>query len=467
MKKISAVVVFFLCSLFSNAQNMTGSWSGSLELQNSQLPLIFHIQKKDSIYKTIMDSPAQGATGIIVDSTSVQDSLITYVIKNIGATYKGQLKNDTLIVGTFTQAGLQFPLDLKKGEIAKEVRKPQEPVPPFPYQNEEVSFTNKNGDTLYGTLAIPSKNDNMFPAVLLITGSGPQNRNAELFGHKPFLVISDYLVRQGIAVLRFDERGVGASQGNFGKATTQDFADDLVSAFAYLSERNEINATQIGLVGHSEGGLVASMMASKNNTIHFVVLLATPGIRGDRVLASQTQKILEKSNIAKANIDTILGINRTTYDLILKNEDPELLKDKLRQHLTGSISQLNVLNPKPEHLSTPQYIQMMVEQLASPWFTFFVKFDPKLCLQAIKCPVLVLQGENDTQVLPDNNLHAIETAFKKGNNKRVEIVRLQRLNHLFQQSQTGLPNEYGMIQETFSPKALQVLGEWIRKQTYK
>ncbi len=456
------------CYLFCNfclAQNIVGKWSGSLEIQNTPLPLVFTIQEANSIYTSTMDSPAQGAKGIIVNKTTVKDSSVAFLIKNIDASYQGIIKNDTLISGIFKQAGYELTLELSKSRKDKVLYRPQEPLPPYPYRNENVTFKNKHGNELSGTLSLLEETGVASPVVILISGSGPQNRDSEIFGHKPFLVIADDLVQKGIAVLRFDERGVGQSEGNFKTATTLDFANDVEAAVSFLLNKKNVNFNTIGLIGHSEGGLVASMVAARSKYIDFAVLLGTPGIPGDEILYTQSQKILEKSNIDKSRIDKISTVNRKSYDLIKKSKNQKQLRNELEHHIQKSISSLDLLHQKPKHLDDQQYSQQLVDQMLSPWFLFFVKSDPKKYLKKMKCPVLAVYGENDVQVLPDENLIALKKAFKKRSNKDYKIVTLPALNHLFQQSKTGLPGEYGVIKETFSPVALQIIGDWIVKKT--
>src|SRR5690606_23287968 len=266
------------------AQDVTGAWGGVLDIQGTHLRVVFNVSQGPQGYTATMDSPDQGVKDLPVASTEINGSTITFGLPAARITYRGVFK-DSLIIGTFTQNNRDFPLDLtRQTSEAKTVSRPQDPIKPFPYISQDITFDNlKAKITLAGTLTMP-KGKGRFPAVVLISGSGPQNRNEELMGHRPFLVLSDHLTRNGIAVLRYDDRGFGASTGDFGSATSADFATDAESAMAYLKSRSEINGNAIGLIGHSEGGLIAPMVAADSKDVAFVVLMAGSGIRGDKLL---------------------------------------------------------------------------------------------------------------------------------------------------------------------------------------
>lgn len=467
MKKNILILVCCLSCCFCYAQDFTGIWEGDLEVQNTKIPLVFKI-KKDSVYTSTMDSPDQGAKDVLVDVTTVKGSVVTFSIKNSGIFYEGKIENDSLISGTFKQGVAILPLDLiKKKDKSKRVNRPQEPIPPHSYKNEDVTFKNKQGVKFSGTLSLPNKIDGIFPAVILISGSGPQNRDSELFGHKPFLVIADYLVKREIAVLRFDDRGVGLSKGNHNTATTLDFADDVEAAFSFLSKRKNIDSKKIGLIGHSEGGMIASMIASRLKNIDFIVLLATPGLQGDKILLSQSKLLLTKTGKNKEDIDKISRINKKSYRLIQKNKNVDQLKIKLVSHLNSSQKKYNFLLDKPKQINSDDYVKSLISQMISPWFTFFINYDPKNALERVKCPVLAINGKNDVQVASGKNLNAIRKALQKGKNKDYVIKELPKLNHLFQESNTGLPHEYSRIEQTFSPIALKVMGDWIETRVNK
>jgi pimeloyl-ACP methyl ester carboxylesterase len=301
-----------------------------------------------------------------------------------------------------------------------------------------------------------------FTAVILVTGSGPQNRNEELLGHKPFLVLADYLTRNGIAVLRYDDRGIGESTGDFRKATSMDFADDAIAAVEYLKTKNEINV--IGVAGHSEGGIIAPMAAVKSDDVGFIVLMAGTGIRGDSILMLQTELIMRASGTEEKLIKRDLNFFRKGYNELLSDTDDEQLKQALTAIINEAYESLSEAE-KLEAGNKEMMVESQLGMLLSPWFRYFVKYDPYPTLTKVKCPVLAINGEKDLQVPPKENLNAIEWALIEGGNKNYEIVEMPGLNHLFQHSENGSPNEYGKIEETFSTDAMKVISDWILKVT--
>lgn len=341
--------------------------------------------------------------------------------------------------------------------------RPQEPQKPYPYYSEDVRFKNKQaGIHLAGTLTLPNKKG-IFPAVVLITGSGPQNRNEELAGHKPFLVLSDYLTRNGIAVLRYDDRGTAMSEGYFNSATSEDLASDVESAVAYLKTRKEIDSRKIGLIGHSEGGLIAPLVATQSKDISFIVMLGGPGIPGDKILLIQQKLIAEASGVSKKEIKGTEKINKMIFDLVKKSSDIELLKTDLRYNLQKFLNE-NPNFKKPDHMTSDEFIHLQVETYATPWMQYFIKYNPVNTLKKVKIPVLALNGEKDLQITPKENLNAIKKAFRKARNRNITIMELPDLNHLFQESDTGAPQEYKKIEQTYSPTALKEILHWIKIQ---
>ena len=297
-----------------------------------------------------------------------------------------------------------------------------------------------------------------FTAVILVTGSGPQNRDEELLGHKPFFVLADYLTRKGIAVLRYDDRGIGESTGDFTKATSEDFADDALAAVEFLKARKDIN--KIGVAGHSEGGLIAPMVAVQSDDVDFIVLMAGTGIRGDSILMLQTELIMRASGTEEKLIKRDLNFFRKGYNELLSDKDDEQLKQALTAIINEAYESLSEAE-KLEAGNKEMMVESQLGMLLSPWFRYFVKYDPYPTLTKVKCPVLAINGEKDLQVPPKENLSAIEKALKEGGNKNYKIVEMPGLNHLFQKSETGSPTEYGKIEETFSEDAMKVISDWI------
>ena len=465
MKNLTLVILTSLFSLTIYGQDITGQWNGALKIQGTQMRLVFNVTQSDNGFSSTMDSPDQGAKGIPTTTTSFENSILKITIANAKIEYEGTLGQDNIIVGTFMQGGQSFPMNLSKEKIEKEkLVRPQEPIKPFPYYSEDITFENKKvGINLAGTLTLPNK-EGVFPVVILISGSGPQNRDEELLGHKPFLVLSDFLTKNGIAVLRYDDRGIAMSKGDFKTATSADFATDVESAIAYLKTRKEINKNKIGLIGHSEGGLIAPMVASKSKDVAFIVLLAGTGIQGDSLLLLQKKLIEEASGINKEDIQKGQSSNRKVFDIVNKS----ISLEQLNSDLTIYFKQILKDNPntqKPAEMSDDDFVKLQVKQIASPWMQYFIKYNPAPALEKVKCPVLAVNGEKDLQVPPKENLEAIKKALTKGGNKSVTTKELPNLNHLFQECNTGSPDEYATIEQTFSPIALTEILKWLQTQT--
>ncbi len=459
-KSLLCFSIFFI-SISINAQEITGQWNALLKVQGTQLRLIFHINKTENGYTTTMDSPDQGVKDIAATSTSFENNVLKITVDNAKMEYVGTLNNDQKIIGTFKQGNFSTPLNLSRDEAKKqELKRPQEPKEPFGYYTEEVTFQNtKDSITLAGTLTTPNK-AGVFPVVILITGSGPQNRNEELLGHKPFLVLADYLTKNGIAVLRYDDRGIAKSKGNFKTATTADFATDVEAAVKYLQTRKEINQHRIGLIGHSEGGVIAPMVASRNKNINFIVLLAGTGLQGNELLLLQKELIEKADGVDEVSIQKGKASNKGAFDIVIKSSNTESLKNELKAYYRELLKD-TTNSIKPKGIGNTDFINMQVKQLTSPWWQYFIKYNPEEALQKVKCSVLAINGEKDLQVPAKENLSAIKQALDKGKNRKYTIKALPNLNHLFQECKTGSPNEYGDIEQTFSPIALNIVTNWI------
>ena len=465
MRMFSILLISLLISIPLFAQEIIGQWHGVLKVQGTQLRLVFNVTKTETGISSTMDSPDQGAKGIPMTTTSFENSILKITLASAKIEYEGTLGQDNVIVGTFKQGGQSFPMNLSKEKIEKErLIRPQEPIKPYTYYSEDISFENKKaGISSAGTLTLPSK-EGVFPVVILISGSGQQNRDEELLGHKPFLVLSDFLTKSGIAVLRYDDRGTALSKGDFKTATSADFATDVESAIAYLKTRKEINTKNIGLIGHSEGGLIAPMVASRSNDVAFIVLLAGTGIKGDRLLLLQQKLIGKASGISDDDLQKSELTNRKVFDIVNKSSNLE----KLNLDLTNYIKQTLNHNPnagKPAGMSDDEFVNLQVKQIANPWMQYFIKYNPAPTLEMVKCPVLAINGEKDLQVPPKENLEAIKSALSKGGNKKVTTKVLPNLNHLFQECKTGSPDEYASIEQTFSPLALSEILKWLQMQT--
>jgi uncharacterized protein len=339
----------------------------------------------------------------------------------------------------------------------------QDPKPPFPYQAQDVTFRNlKAGIELAGTLTIP-EGKGPFPGVLLITGSGSQNRDEEAMGRKPFLVIADYLSRNGIAVLRCDDRGVGKSKGHFSSATTYDFADDAEAAFTFLLKQAPVDKKNVGMAGHSEGGTIASIVASRNKKVKFIILLAGPGVNGKEILKAQTIKFMQGAGDKPGKITAALKMNADIVR-ILKHEPDSAKALRLLKEAAGHDLKSDTSIVASERDAFFRQVIAGLPMMNTPWIRTFLVLDPGAYLRKVKCAVLSLNGSKDMQVICDVNQQAIGNALTEGGNKNFKLQKLEGLNHLFQHCKTGLPTEYGSLGETFAPEALSAVKDWILSQ---
>ncbi len=412
-KKLVLTALFYLTALAGGAQvqpssALMGAWTGKLNVMGTSLTLVLHLDEAEGHVKASLDSPDQSAKGIPCETEFLSDDSVAVKVAMINATYRARLADEGLN-GTFTQMGMSFPLILKKGE--ETLRRPQTPQQPYPYKTEEVTFCNEaDGATLAGTLTYPVGFETMkkgrVPVVLMVTGSGQENRDEEIYDHKPFLVIADYLARRGIASLRYDDRATGASVGGeVANATTEDFMRDAAAGIACLRSMKAFG--RVGCLGHSEGGSIAFMLASRGQA-DFIVSLAGPGVKGDTLLAAQVNRIMKSA---------------------------AMTTEKYRQ-------------------------QAAVQQ--SPWMRWFIDYDPAADIRQARCPVFALNGDNDCQVVSSLNLEAIRRLLPPS--KKNLVKEYASLNHLFQHSTTGLPMEYRQIEETISEEVLDDIATWIVNQ---
>jgi fermentation-respiration switch protein FrsA (DUF1100 family) len=433
--------------------DIDGSWMGTIDTGTVKLRVVFHIANTEDGLIATIDSLDQGAKGIPTTSVVRNGASLKIEAKGINGSYDGKISPDlSTIDGTWTQNGADMPLVLhrSKDQAQIELKRPQVPTKPYPYREEEVTYENKQQNvTLAATLTIP-QGKGPFPAVLLITGSGPQDRDETLLGHKPFLILSDYLTRHGIVVLRADDRGTGQSTGVFSKATTADFATDVEAGVEYLKTRSEVNLHKIGLIGHSEGGIIAPIVAARDKDVAYIVMMAGTGVPGDQVLPAQGEAIQIANGAKPEEAAQDASKEREVLTLVESQNDPAVLEKELREKMKGEVPEAQ--------------IGMQISQITSVWMRYFLTFDPATALRKVTCPVLAINGSLDKQVLPDQNLPAIRKALEQAGNKHVEIDELAGLNHLFQTAKTGSPMEYSQIEETMSPLALEKISSWILKQ---
>lgn len=443
------------------------TWTGVMKAGGKEFDFQFRVfQDEDETMTARLDSYSERIFGLYCEVDHGESGAITVEIPITQAVYAGKMSEDGQnIEGKWKQAGGEFDLNLTRVELKKTrppvaAARPQTPKGPFPYRNKEVFF--ENGDAkikLSGTLTVP-KMEGKAPTVILINGSGPQDRDETIADHKPFWVIADHLSRNGIAVLRYDERGVGRSTGEFTGATSADLATDVEAAIEFLKVRREVNPDQIILAGHSEGGLLAPMIAARNSDVAGVILLAPPGVDGEQIVLNQSRLIAEASGGADADeLEKQSKILTIAFELL--KSSPEGSDDFYDQFKAKAAK---VMGEDDQEFELVPQIEMAVRQLDTPWFRYFAVYDPVPALEKTTCPALVLIGEKDLQVDPKLNLPPIKAAFTKAGNKDFTITQLDSLNHLFQECETGSPGEYGSIEQTFSPKAMELMHQWINKR---
>ncbi|HEV2912750.1 MAG TPA: alpha/beta fold hydrolase [Pyrinomonadaceae bacterium] len=447
-------------------QSIAGNWLGVLDVGGTKLRLVLKIGfKEDNSLRATLDSPDQMAMNMRVDTIVLTGSTLRAELNDLGAVYEGQVNSErTEIAGQWKQGPSALPLTFKRFTELPALSRPQEPQKPYPYAEEEVVYENTQDKVkLAATLTIP-RGAGPHPAIVLVTGSGPEDRNETVFGHKPFLILADYLTRRGIAVLRADDRGVGGSSPGAATDTSESYALDALSGLQFLKTRKEINPKQIGLLGHSEGGMIVALASLRSTDVAYIVMLAGPGVPGDQLLYLQAALIL-KANGAD---EELVGYNRRLQELmikILREEKADAAAERrLRTELPKVIAEIPEGKRKALGI-TDAAMEGQFRMMMTPWFRYFLVYDPRAVLKQVRCPVLAIGGERDLQVPPKQNLPAINEALRAGGNKDYLTVELPGLNHLLQTSRTGSPAEYAQIEETMSPKALELIADWIIKHT--
>ena len=433
-----------------------GLWQGAVETHGMRLRFQLHISHDtEGSLIAALDSLDQGVTGLPANHVTLKSPVFHFEIPSVAGVYEGTLNaTRNAISGKWSQTSADnLPLNFVRSDQALELRRPQTPVRPFPYAEEEVTFGGgAEGIVLAGTLTLP-KGEGPFPAALLIAGSGPQDRDESLANHRPFLLIADALTRKGIAVLRYDKRGVGKSTGNPDAATTMDLAADAQAALTFLKSHKGIDGSRIGLIGHSEGAIIAPYLAAHSKDVKWLVLLAAPATTGEQTLLNQSELIGRAGGLSDEQLEPSLAFDQAAYALVRKEKDPNVLAEKLAALVKES--GLDAALP-------PAALETQLRMLASPWFRFFLDYDPLPNLKALGCPVLALYGQKDLQVAPKANLPLLQKALHDSMNTQAETRELPELNHLFQHAYTGTPAEYAAIEETFSPEALGLIVDWVK-----
>ncbi|MCA1625060.1 MAG: alpha/beta hydrolase [Acidobacteria bacterium] len=464
---LTFLIVLSLPIFAQSNSTVEGRWFSTLEFNGIKLRLVLKVSKSSDGFTAKLDSIDQGANDLEINAINQQGKAVRFEAKKYGMSYEGTLneKGDE-ISGTFKQRADSYPLIFKRTAEATKVSRPQDPQKPYPYNEEEVFYENKKDAVkLAGTLTFPRDNK-PHPAVILITGSGSQDRNETVMGHRPFLVLADYLTRRGIVVLRVDDRGIGGSSAGLLTATSENFAHDVLAGIEYLKSRKEIDPKQIGLVGHSEGGMIAPMVASRSKDVAFIVLMAGLGQTGEDVIYTQTA-LLQKAGGAPPEITTqTVAALKNIYAILKAEPDNKIAEQKIRESLA---KQQGAMNEERRKAFAPvkALLESQIPMSLSAWFRYFIAYDPRPMLEKVKIPVLAINGENDLQAAPKENLALIEAALRKGGNKDFTIKSFPKLNHLFQTSGTGSLDEHDKIEETIAPLVLKTIAHWILKRTEK
>lgn len=463
MKTIIAFIIVTSISIASAfSQDISGDWSGKTKRGEKELTFVFNFKKEKNTYSATMAVPTFRIDGIKPTATTFENGTLIIDGSNVGMNYKGIYNKELQIFeGTYKEGAIVLSLNLKRGaEKTADSRRPQEPIKPYPYYEEEVVFENVGAKvSLSGTLTLPSKNGN-FPVAILISGSGAQDRDESFMGHKPFLVLSDHLTRQGIAVLRFDDRGHGKSTGDFGAATTADFAKDVLSAVTYLKTRKDIDLKHIGLIGHSEGGIIAPLVANQTKDVSFIVLLASTGISGMEL------SVMQSKTLRGFPVDDEVAYEKNTRKaiaIVTSNKSNQVIKNELTKHYNEFLRPILTSLGAPEK-NINAFIDGQLKTSLKPWSKYFLQYNPADEFEKLQIPVLSLNGNKDTQVDAKINQTGIKNALIKGENKDYKIVELENLNHFFQECETGKMNEYRKIDQTFSPLALKEISTWVLKR---
>lgn len=446
---------------------LDGHWQGALSVgPGVSLRLVLHITARaDGTLAATLDSPDQGAKDIPVTSVTLgADGAVRVELARLSAVFEGRpAANGGEIDGHWKQGPNALPLQFRRLASAPAASRPQEPKPPYPYTEQQMSFPGGSKDvTLAGTVTMPA-GGGPFLAVVLLTGTGPQDRDATMWGHRPFLVLADHLARQGIAVLRFDDRGVARSTGNFATATYEDFAADARAAVTFLKAQPGVDPRRVGLCGHSEGGLHAMIVAAEDEDVAFVVTLAGMAVPLEQLLLRQRQDFLAANGMASTANPQGRKLSEEMYAILRERGASDETRAELRARLR-QIADFYPADRRDELGFSASGIEQLVATMTSPWFVKLLAFDPATALARVRCPVLALNGEKDVQVAARDNLEAIRASLAAAGNTAVTIHALPGLNHLFQHSTTGLPAEYGIIEETMSPAVLALVSDWIQRR---
>ena len=464
----SILIIATLLSVttLSAQKKYVGLWEGKMNV-GVEVRIVFKISLAEANKLTAsFDVPDQGLKDVKVSSVEIINDSLKLEISQFNASYAGILENDSLINGRFQQQ-MSMPLQLKKIQQIIEKVRAQTPVPPFPYKSEDIVYKSRDNSISYGaTITIPN-GKGPFPAVMLLTGSGQQNRDEEIGGHKPFAVIADHLTKNGFVVLRADDRGMGKTTGDVVTATSYDFAQDASRGFDYLLNRKEVNKKKIGFIGHSEGGMIAQLLGAERSDINFIVSLAGPGSKITQLMNEQNRAIFEKAGLSKEYIDQYAILYDSMLQIIIQHDKysfDSVLSQTLTKWIESTLSNVVLFTTgiKDEN-SKKEFISSSSALANNDWFRYFIRYNPEEQIKHFKGHYLALNGDKDIQVLSKSNLQALEAALKNGKAKSYEIHELKGLNHLFQECIKCTTYEYVELDQTISPTVLDLMTSWLKK----
>lgn len=456
-KNLLLLFILFALSFRVQSQSISGDWNGHIIVQGMRLRMNLNILEQDTGLIGTLDIIDQGIYGIKLKNTAFKNDILSFS-STMQLDYEGKMTEADTIRGNITiRKNDEYPLVFKRGKFI--LNRPQEPKGPFPYQIEDVSFANPlaEGITLAGTITIP-EGKGPFPIAVMISGSGPNNRDEEILTHKPFWVIADHLARNGIAVLRYDDRGCFKSTGNFGTATGIDLAYDAGAAVRYLASRKDLPIGKIGIIGHSEGGELAPQVAHDNPEVSFIVSLAGPGMPGHELLLEQSKLIMLSEGSNQDEVERAVELNRKIYAIVMKDASTKKIKKKVEK----AYIKYNEDAEKNGFETFPAAnLKQQISLVTSPWFRHFLRYDPSIYWSKTTVPVLALNGMEDIQVAGESNLKAIKTALESAKNENFMIKGFAGMNHMFQHCQKCTFSEYAELEETFAAEVLDVMVKWI------
>jgi pimeloyl-ACP methyl ester carboxylesterase len=472
MKKLT-LLLFFIAHL-SLGQTSITKWSGILNAGGRKVEMILNmLPDTNGTFKSSWDIPAQKVKALSSTKTEWKNSSLAIEIKWIAAGFTGELSEDgKKITGNWGQAGQQFPLVLEpyvEGKNIPVVEKPQTPKAPFSYESREFVYQGAKTKLTYGATLTYPKEGGKHPFIVLITGSGAQDRDEAIFDHKPFAVLADFLTKNGFAVMRVDDRGVGKSNGVFQASTTGDFALDVEEHLNFAKQLPEVDSTKMGLLGHSEGGLIAPMVAARNKSVAFVILMAGPGVDIPELMAAQNEMVLKSVGVSTEAIQAYLplykGLMKTINEASSKSEatskSTELVQDWFTK--TDKTIVKNTTNISSE-ADIKTFVNPFVESLSTKWWKYFISYRPAPALEKLQIPVLAMNGSADIQVPAEANLKGIQAALKKAGNKRLTLKKFDGLNHMFQKCKACTVAEYGDLETTIEPEVLSYLQNWLENE---